>query len=173
MTIQWRSESTWSVTMSNQQDTTVSGEMPLSFKWGMKFPLGGDTYVTIRPGDTQPVIEISSYEHFKTPSGHDVVIPKHLGAMLSPKQFTQLVQSGPVILSTINAFTQPMSNTQHPHVAQVKSKSKDLAQKEPRKGRPLKRLRLAKKDTEAKKHDTERSTMNIFSEVKKTNPFMC
>ena len=153
--------------MSNQQDMT--GSRPLSFKWGMKFPVGGDTYATIRPGDIQPVIEISSYEHFKTPSGQDVVIPKQNGAILRPKQFAQLVQSGPVILSTIKAFTQPC-NTQQPHVAQVKSKPKVMPKKEPRKGRPLKRLCLPKKDTEAKKHDTG----SVFSEVKKTrDPFVC
>ena len=159
-----------------------SNSMPLSFKRGMKFPLGGDTHVTVRPGETQPIIEISSYEQFKTPSGHHVVIPKHLGVMLTPKQFTQLMKSGASIQSAIQSFTQPKlkSNAQCSKcvIRQVKRKTsrakenvdpkKKTSRAKDRVFRPLKRVQscgLPKKDVstqaEVKKqctlaNDTER-----------------
>ena len=157
-----------------------SNSMPLSFKWGMKFPLGGDTHVTVRPGETQPIIEISSYEQFKTPSGHHVVIPKHLGVMLNPKQFTQLMKSGPIILSAIKSFTQPKlkSNGRCSKcvIRQVKRKTSTAKDKvdskrkfrlediftKSRRGRPSKRNQSceSKKDTctqtEARKQESKK-----------------
>ena len=186
MTIQWKSSEFRNcelfgefinlVTMSNQP-TIQGATMPLSFTWGMKFPLGDDTFVTIKRGATQPVIEISSYEHFKTPSGHDVVIPKHLGAMLTPKQFTQLVEIGPSIQSAIKDFTQPKPYS--PQVTQVKNKTKpkdkDSKTLKPRVGCPLKRRRVLKKNKEAKKPCTtshDKNLMKVFSEVPSIEPFM-
>ena len=76
-----------------------------SLKGGIKFPLGGNTYATIRAGETQPTIQISAYEHFKTTQGDHVVIPKHHGVVLTPKQFTQLIKNGTLMRSVINSFT--------------------------------------------------------------------
>ena len=158
-----------------------SNSMPLSFKWGMKFPLGGDTHVTVRPGETQPIIEISSYEQFKTPSGHHVVIPKHLGVMLTPKQFSQLMKSGPLIQSAIKSFTQPKlksndrcskcvirqakrktSTAKDKVDSKRKFRSEDIFSKSCR-GRPSKRICKSKKDTctqtEAIKQETEEKSL--------------
>ena len=185
-----------SESISNEKENS----MPLCFKWGLKFPLGDDTHVTVRASDTQPIIEISSYEQFKTPSGHDVVIPKHLGVMLTPKQFTQLMKSGASIQSAIQSFTQPKlkSNARCSKcvIRQVKRKTsrakenvdpkKKTSRAKDRVFRPLKRVQscgLPKKDVstqaEVKKqctlaNDTGKSAMNIFTGVQNTlKPFVC
>ena len=147
----------------------------MSFKGGIKFPLGGNTYATIRAGETQPTIEISAYEHFKTSQGDHVVIPKHRGAVLTPKQFTQLIKNGPLMRSVINAFTKEKrgSNSQRSmsDIRQVKRKTVSKVKVDPKTapislqpcrtpGRPLKRKQScgSKKDvstqTEAKKQCT-------------------
>ena len=83
-------------------DGTVNS-MALASKVGMKFPIGGDTYVTITAGKTKPSVEISSYENFKTAAGYHVIIPKRSGAVLTPKQFTRLLKNGPLIRSAIDS----------------------------------------------------------------------
>ena len=184
-----------SESISNEKENS----MPLCFKWGLKFPLGDDTHVTVRASDTQPIIEISSYEQLKTSSGHHVVIPKHLGVMLTPKQFTQLTKSGPLIRSVIKSFTKPKlkssARCSKCVIRQVKRKiptAKDKVDSKrknsledifskSRRGPLSKRNQSceSKKNactqTEVKKSEAEeKSLMKTFTGVQKTiEPFVC
>ena len=196
-----RDQNSPSGSSSDEESNLVA--LALAFKGGIKFPLGGDTYVTVKASthlyETQPSIEISTHKHVKTADGLHAVIPKYLGAVLTPKQFTQFIKNGPLIQSAINSLTQqkPKPNIQRPGsvIRQVKSKTstpKDkvdfkIAQQPRRKpGRPPKRpndIDLDKKDvstqTGAKKQctakdDTRTNLMNIVTEAQNTiKPFVC
>ena len=78
--------------------------MALHFKGETQFPLGGDTYVTIKRRNKQPTIRISSYKNLKTITGRNVLIPTRFGVMLSPRQFDQLIKNTPLMVSTIESL---------------------------------------------------------------------
>ena len=75
-------------------------------KWGMNFPIGEGTFVTINEGENQPVIRISYYEHSQKPNGDYVIIPKHVGVKLTLKQFSRLISHGPLMCSAITTLTE-------------------------------------------------------------------
>ena len=104
-------------------------------KWGMNFPIGEGTFVTVNEGENQPIIRISYYEHSQKPNGDFLIIPKHLGIKLSLKQFSRLINNGSLMCQAIKTMTEQK---------QRMKKSVRLSKFKPKRVRKVRKVRKPK-----------------------------